>query len=107
MIIKAVNENPVTAERRPQLPVPVEDVAEAGDARNGNRRRTARGFATAKRWPARPSAPFLAQLCLQYDDASRQRRTRLERTERAARSYDAALAASPEPAKGRQANFRI
>lgn len=108
MIIKAVNENPVTAERRQALlPVPVEDVAPAGEDREGKGERASWVFKLPRRWPGRPSAAFLAQLCLQYDDASRQRQARLERTERAARIYDTALTSHPTAPKGQQANFRI
>lgn len=105
MIVKGINDTPATAGRKPaRLPVPIADTAPVGEdpqAKRGGRRYAER----FRLRPVRPSAPFLAQLALQYDEAAFLRRARLERSEHAARVYAAGPA--PRMSRGRKADISV
>lgn len=107
MIVKPVNTDHAGKHRPVRLPVPVGEICAPGKEGNRESAPATRAFPARKHRAGRASTPFLAQLSLQYDDGAFRRRARLDRHNRAARAYDAALASRPEPVKGGRANIRV
>jgi hypothetical protein len=90
MTVSAIHGSAVASEDyKRRLPVPVVRETRGSQDRAGNRFVPSRFLPSQRQLLplARPAAPFLAQLALQYDDIAVVRSQRQERMRQAARSY--------------------